>query len=102
MIGKRRLNFSDAQLHQFERNNQSLRKLNQEAIGSLPRIGYTALSDAAYRKVGESLAVIAIRMTSGLRVCREILAAAQAEELRTDRTEEVHAGPQQRVPSIDG
>ena len=72
--------FTDTQVQELKRTNDTVRKLNRIARGELRRIGQLGLTPRQHREAGESLGIVAIRMTSVLRFRQEILTAGRQQQ----------------------
>jgi hypothetical protein len=77
---QRPFNFTDWQVQQLKRTNQSLRKLNRAARCELRVIGRIDLTHRQYRKAGESFGSIATRMIGALRFHHAIVKAGPEQQ----------------------
>ena len=76
---QRPFTFTDSQVQQLNRTNNTLRQLNRTARDVLRRIGHLYLTPAQYGEAAKSLETVAIRMTSALRFRRELIAAGREQ-----------------------
>jgi hypothetical protein len=72
--------FTDTQVQQLKRTNDTVRKLNRIARGELRRIGQLGVTPRQHREAGESLGTIATRMTSVLQFRQGILTAGRQQQ----------------------
>jgi hypothetical protein len=72
--------FTEVQLQQLKRTEDSLRKLNRDALRELRRIGFTDLTNRKYSEAGESFQIVATQMISALRFREEILIAGREQQ----------------------
>ncbi len=77
---QRPFNFTDWHVQQLTRSTRSLRRINRAALCELRRIEGTDLTHTQYREAGESVGIMAIRMTLLLRLRQEILVAGREQQ----------------------
>jgi hypothetical protein len=75
--------FTEVQLQQLKRTEDSLRKLNRDALRALRRIGFTDLTNRKYSEAGQSLRIVATQIISALQFREEILIAGREQQPQT-------------------
>jgi hypothetical protein len=80
---QRPFNLTDGQVQQLELISTRLRKLNRDAQDELQRIEHCYLTARQLGEAGESLGILATRMTSALQFRQGILTAGRQQQLCT-------------------